>query len=83
MAVCASAKLRPKFKKVAPFVLVGVGTTFEKINFDFDQYEFFTLIGGGIHYYLGGFFSLRLDIRFQNFSDENRTRFGLGIFFHL
>jgi hypothetical protein len=83
MAFCLSAKLRPKFGKLAPFAVVGAGATFEKINFDFDQYEFFTLIGGGVQYFIGGFFSFRVDIRFQNFSDMNRIRFAGGIFLHL
>lgn len=78
----ASLKIRPKFGKFAPFAVVGVGVQFDKLNFDFDEYEFFTSIGAGLHIYFGGLFSLRLDIRFQNFSDRNRIRFGVGGFFH-
>ncbi|MCK4835553.1 MAG: hypothetical protein KAT17_02905 [Candidatus Aminicenantes bacterium] len=82
-AFSASIKLRPKFGKMSPFVVIGIGTEFEKLGFDFDQYDWFSLIGGGFHYYFNGFFSFRLDIRFQNFSDRNRIRIGLGVFFHL
>jgi hypothetical protein len=79
----AALKIRHKFGKLAPFAAVGVGTQFEKLGFDFDQYEFFTSIGGGVHLYFASLFSVRVDIRFQNFSDRNRIRFGAGIFFHL
>jgi hypothetical protein len=79
----ASLKIRPKFGKFAPFAAVGAGVQFEKLNFDFGEYEFFTSIGGGLHMYFGGLFSIRLDVRFQNFSDRNRIRFGVGAFFHI
>lgn len=83
MELSAAAKIRPKFGKLAPYATAGVGTAFEKINFDIDQYELFTFIGGGVHFFFGGFLSLRADIRFQNFSDRNRVRLSGGIFVHL
>ena len=83
MEFSAAAKIRPKFGKLAPYAVAGVGVVFEKIGFDFDQYEFFTLIGGGVHFFFGGFFSLRADIRFQSFPDQNRIRLSGGFFFHL
>jgi hypothetical protein len=82
-AFSVSVKLRPKLGKFSPFVAVGVGTEFKKIGFDFDSFDWFSLIGGGIYYYFSGLFSFRLDFRFQNFSDRSRLRIGLGVFFHL
>ena len=76
-------KFRPKFGKLAPYMIVGAGTELEKITFKFSEYEFFTFIGGGIHYFAIRHLSLRLDVRFQNFSAVNRTRLEVGIFFHL
>lgn len=81
--VSVSVKLRPKLGKFSPFVAAGVGTQFEKVAFDFGGYDWFSLIGGGIHYFFSGFFSIRLDVRFQNFSDRSRMRIAAGVFFHL
>jgi len=79
----AGVKLRPKFGKLAPYIIIGAGTELEKINLKFSEHEYFTFFGGGIHYFAIRNLSIRLDIRFQNFSDINRTRFEAGIFFHL
>jgi hypothetical protein len=76
-------KFRPKLGKLAPFMIVGAGTEMEKITFQLSEYDFFTFIGGGIHYFAIRNLSLRLDVRFLNFSAANRTRLEAGIFFHL
>lgn len=82
-ALTAGLKLRPKFGKLAPYIIVGAGTELDKFTFKFSEYEFFTFFGGGIHYFLIRNVSIRLDIRFQSFSAANKTRLEAGVFFHL
>lgn len=81
-AVTGGIKFRPKMGKFAPYAIVGFGTEFSGLGFDFDDYESFTFIGGGVHYYAAGMISLRADIRFLNYSGYNRTRLSAGLFFH-
>ncbi len=80
----AGIKFRPGFGPFMPYAVVGVGAEFKKFTLDFgkDKYDFFTFIGGGVHYKVAGMISLRADIRFLNFSDYNRTRLSAGVFFH-
>ncbi|MCP5046791.1 MAG: hypothetical protein GY940_06445 [bacterium] len=80
--ITGGIKLRPKMGKFSPYAIIGIGTEFEKLEFDFDQYEKFTFIGGGVHYNVAGMVSLRADVRFLNYSDYNRTRLTGGIFIH-
>jgi hypothetical protein len=82
-ALTTGVKLRKRFRKFAPYGVVGVGSEFDNLTFNFDKYETFFFVGGGIHLYVGGFLSLRADIRFLNFSDTNKTRLSVGAFFHL
>jgi len=81
-AFSAAIKFRPKFGSLWPYAVVGFGLEFTRFNLDFDQYQSFTFLGGGIHYQLIPLISLRGDIRFLNFSASNRTRISGGIFFH-
>jgi hypothetical protein len=80
--VTGGIKFRPKMGKFAPYAIVGVGAESASFGFEFDEYESFTFIGGGVHYYLAGMISLRADIRFLNYSGCNRTRLSTGLFFH-
>ena len=81
-AASTGIKFRPKMGKFGPYAIIGVGSDFDKLGFDSDNYENFTFIGGGVHYYAAGIISLRADIRFLNYSGYNRTRFTAGLFFH-
>ncbi len=81
-AAAVGFKFRPKFGKFAPYAIVGLGTDFAGLSFDFDEYESFTFIGGGVHYYLADMISMRADIRFLNYSGFNRTRLTAGLFLH-
>lgn len=82
-ALTAGVKLRKRFRKFAPYGIIGVGSEFDNITFKFDKYETFFFVGGGLHLYIGSILSLRADIRFLNFSDTNKTRLSVGAFFHL
>ena len=82
-ALSGALKFRPKLGKFAPYLVIGVGTEFEKISFQFIQYHTYSMIGGGAHLFFSDMFSLRFDLRFLHFSDVKRTRFNGGIFIHL
>jgi len=79
----AAIKLRPKIGNFAPYALIGAGAAFEKLNFRFSEYRFYTMLGGGLHIFFSSLFSLRFDLRFLHFSDVNSTRISGGVFFHL
>jgi len=79
----AGIKFNPKVGKIGLYGMLGVGTDFEKLNFDFSQYRAFTFLGFGIHVYLVEILSLRGDVRFYNYSDINRNRISAGLFLHL
>jgi hypothetical protein len=78
----AGIKFRPKFGKFWPYAVVGVGTEFRRFSLDFNKFDTFTFIGGGIHYKLLAVLSLRADLRFLNYSEFNRTRLSAGLFVH-
>jgi hypothetical protein len=82
-ALSGALKFRPKLGKFSPYLIIGVGTEFEKLNFHFSQYHTNTIIGGGAHLFFSGVLSLRFDLRFLHFSDIDRTRISGGIFIHL
>lgn len=82
-ALTLGVKLRKRFRKIAPYGVIGVGTEVEYFTFDVDEFDSFLFVGGGIHYYIAGIFSIRADLRFQNFKDISKTRFSVGIFAHL
>ncbi len=82
-SLSAAITLRPKFGSFAPYALLGVGSEFEKLNFRFSEYRFYTMLGGGFHIFFSSLFSLRFDLRFLNFSDVNKTRVSGGVFVHL
>lgn len=82
-ALTAGVKLRKRFKKFAPYAILGVGSEFEHLTFKFENYKNFVFVGGGLHFYFGGFFSIRADLRFLNYSDNNKIRLSAGIFFHI
>jgi hypothetical protein len=81
--ISTGVKFNPKLGKISLYGILGVGTGFEKLNFDFDQYRVFTFLGFGIHIYLMEILSIRGDMRFYNYSDLNRNRLSAGIFLHL
>ena len=76
-------KFRPSFGRLMPYAVVGIWTEFQSFGLDFDEYESFTFIGGGIYYKMMVVFSIRADIRFLNFSGYNRTRLTAGLFFQI
>ena len=82
-AITGGVKFRPRFGKFAPYAVVGFGAEFKRISLDFDKYESFTFLGGGLHIFVTGMISLRGDIRFLNYSGYNRTRLSAGLFLHL
>jgi hypothetical protein len=82
-SLSAAVKLKPKFGRFSPYVLLGAGGEFEKLNFRFSEYAFHTFIGGGLNILFESLFSLRFDLRFLHYSDINRTRISGGIFIHL
>ena len=82
-SISAAAKFRPTFGKFAPYVLVGAGGNFEKLNFKFSEYRFYTMMGCGFHFLFSSRFSLRADLRFLHFVDINDTRISGGVFFHI
>jgi hypothetical protein len=82
-SVSAAVKFRPKFGSFAPYAVVGAGGEFEKLNFHFSSYRFYTMIGGGFHIFFASMLSLRFDLRFLHFSNLNMTRFSGGVFIHL
>ncbi len=82
-SLSAAVKFRPKFGRFAPYALLGAGGEFEKLNFHFSEYRFYTMIGGGFHIFFTSMFSLRFDLRFLHFSDLNKTRVSGGVFLHL
>jgi hypothetical protein len=82
-SLSVAIKFRPKFGSFAPYVFLGAGGEFEKLNFHFSEYSFYTMVGGGFHYFIVSMLSLRFDLRFLHFPDLDRTRFCGGIFVHL
>ena len=82
-SLSAAVKLRPKFGKLAPYAVLGAGGEFEKLNFRFSEYKFYTYIGGGLHLFFTSMFSLRFDLRFLHLPDANKTRISGGFFIHL
>ena len=82
-AFTGAVKFRPSFGRLMPYAVLGIGTEFQSFNLDFDEYESFTFIGGGVYYKMMAVFSIRADIRFLNFSGYNRTRLSAGIFFQI
>ena len=76
-------KFRPKFGKLSPYAILGVGTEYKKFDFRTSSYKWFTFVGGGLHIRLMGSASLRLDVRYLNFSKKSRVRLTAGIFIHL
>ena len=82
-SLSAAVKFRPKFGIFAPYAVLGAGGEFEKLNFKFSDYNFYTFIGGGFHLFFTSMFSLRADLRFLHLPDADRTRISGGFFIHL
>jgi len=82
-SLSAAVKFRPKFGIFAPYAVLGAGGEFEKLNFKFSDYNFYTFIGGGFHLFFTSMVSLRADLRFLHLADADRTRISGGIFIHL
>lgn len=81
--MAVGVKIRKKVGSIAPYVVIGAGTRYEKFSITFSGYDYFTYIGGGLHYYILHLFSLRADVRYQSYSDVNNVRLSIGIFAHL
>jgi hypothetical protein len=82
-ALTAGIMARPKLGKISPYGVVGVGTEFDVLSFHFSRYNSFSFWGGGVHLFLMDIMSLRVDGRFQHFTDRSRFRFSAGLFVHL
>lgn len=82
-SLSAAIKIRPKFGVFAPYAVLGAGGEFEKLNFHFSDYNFYTFIGGGFHLFFTSMFSLRADLRFLHLPDADRVRISGGFFIHL
>ncbi|MBU4408659.1 MAG: hypothetical protein KJ772_08155, partial [Proteobacteria bacterium] len=82
-SLSAAVKFRPKFGRFAPYAVLGAGGEFEKLNFRFSEYRFYSMVGGGLHIFFTSMFSLRFDLRFLHFSDIDKTRISGGFFLHL
>lgn len=82
-AFTGGIKFRPKLGRFMPYAIVGIGTEFSAFTLDFDKYDSYTFVGGGIYYKMMAVFSIRADIRFLNFSGYNRTRLTAGLFLHI
>jgi len=78
-----SLQVTGKLGHFAPYALAGVGTTFDRLNLHFSEYETMTFFGGGLHLYLIEYLSLRGDVRVIRLEGENHTRFSVGLFAHL
>ncbi len=76
-------KIRKKIGNFAPYVVIGAGTKFNDFSIIFSGYDYFTYIGGGMHYYIFYIFSLRFDLRYQSYNDKNNIRLSVGIFAHI
>lgn len=76
-------KINPKFGKFSVYGILGAGTEYEELTFDFSEYNGFTFIGGGAHFYLIDMLSLRFDFRLLSFSADDRIRLSLGLFVHI
>jgi hypothetical protein len=81
--LAAGVAFRPRLGRVAPYVILGAGAEFEKLNFRWSDYRSFTFLGGGCHLFLVQILSLRLDVRFAHFRETNTTRISGGIFLHI
>ena len=42
-SLSAAVKFRPKFGSFAPYAVLGAGGEFEKLNFHFSEYSFYTM----------------------------------------
>ena len=82
-SLSAAVKFRPKFGSFAPYAFLGAGSEFEKLNFRFSEYNFYSMVGGGFHIFFSSMFSLRFDLRFLHFSDIDKSRVSGGVFLHL
>lgn len=74
-------KFKPKLGKFSPFAVVGIGADFDTIGFQFDEYDKYTFIGGGVYLKIAAMISVRGDIRFFNYTGYNRVRLTAGVFF--
>ena len=82
-AIGVGIKIRKKIGSLAPYVVIGAGTRFEKFSITFSNYDYYTYIGGGTHFYVLPLLSLRFDVRYQSYRDTNNVRLSVGAFAHL
>jgi hypothetical protein len=82
-ALTVGIKVRKRIGNIAPYGILGAGAEFKNLTFKFSNHEYFFFVGGGLHFFVGSVLSVRADLRFQNFSDQTKTRFTVGLFFHL
>ncbi len=81
--VSVGLKVRKKIGKFAPYAVIGAGAKFETFSITFKDYDYFTFIGGGTHFYIMDLFSLRFDLRYQSYSEINNVRLSAGVFVHI
>jgi len=79
----AGIMFRPKFGSISPYGVLGVGTEFDTITFQFNRYNSFSFLGFGVHLFLMDILSIRADCRFLTFSERNRFRISAGLFVHI
>lgn len=74
-------KFKPTLGKFSPYAVLGIGADFDTLGFQFDEYDKFTFIGGGVYLKLAAMISIRGDARFFNYTGYNRARVSAGVFF--
>lgn len=89
----AGLKIRPKFGKISPYAVVGVGTEMERLDLSQAKDRYFTFVGGGLSIKIAPMLSVRLDARFQRHGKTvssapltkvvNFTRFSGGLFLRI
>lgn len=82
-AISGAVKFRPRFGAFSPYAVLGLGSEFDTFDFSFSDYDNFSFLGAGLYFHFAQVLSLRVDIRFLNYSAYNRTRFSGGIFVQL
>ena len=81
--ITTGLKLKPRIGDFSPYILLGVGTDFEKFNFVLSDYKKFTFYGAGLYYYFLKMLSVRIDMRILNYSEFSKTRITAGIYINI
>lgn len=73
----------PRMRAFRPYIGIGVGTEFIRLDLHFSRYQTFSFLAGGGHFFFNEILSLRFDLRWQNYGELRRTRISSGLFVHL